>query len=68
MVKRFLDGSYAAGGQFFVATTLAKTAAKTATPSMFNPQMWHGWHLQERGPPSYEVVITAANPMKKTCL
>lgn len=39
VVKRFLDGSYAAGGQFFVATTLAKTAAKTATPSMFNPQM-----------------------------
>ena len=41
MVKRFLDGSYAAGGQFFVATTAAKTAA-AATPSMFNPQMWRG--------------------------
>ncbi|CAK9116665.1 unnamed protein product [Durusdinium trenchii] len=35
VVKRFLDGSYAAGGQFFKAAALA-TSAHT---SIFNPQM-----------------------------
>eukprot|EP00438_Fugacium_kawagutii_P024459 Skav226448 [mRNA] locus=scaffold3921:16722:25696:- [translate_table: standard] len=35
VVKRFLDGSYAAGGQFFTA----KAATAAAGGGMFNPQM-----------------------------